>query len=90
MSLNVWWPVATVQQSIKITAVKYVSTIRVTFFRIALELLVDLVDNIWLVPSRGVLKSRFTRLAVVTARVFRHNQISRALAENLITTMSWI
>ena len=66
------------------------STVRVTSFRIALELLVELVDNILLGPTGGVLKSKVTSLAIVTARVIRHNQISRASVENLVTTMSWI
>ncbi len=49
-----------------------------------------LVDNIWLRPTGGVFKSKVTGLAVVIAKVFRHNEISRTLAENLITIMSWI
>ena len=64
----------------KLKAVKYVSTVRVTSFRIALELLVELVDNILLGPTGGALKSKVTGLAVVTARVFRHNRIRRVLA----------
>ena len=41
-------------------------------------------------PIGGVLKRKVTGLAVVTAKVFRHNQTSRSLAEDLITTISWI
>ena len=66
------------------------STVRVMYLRTALELPVELVDNIWLRPIRGVLKSKVTDLAFVTAKVFRHNQTSRILAADLIMTMSWI
>ena len=66
----------------------YASTVHMTYFGIALELLVELLSNLWLGPTGGVLKSRVTDLAVLIARVFRHSQTRRTLAENLMTTMS--
>ena len=66
----------------------YASTVHITYFEIALELLVELLANVWLGPTGGVLKSRVNDLAVLTVRVFRHSQTRRTLAENLMTTMS--
>ena len=58
-----------------------------TYFGIALELLVELLANVWLGPTGGLLKSRVTDMAVLTARVFRHSQTRRTLAENFMTTI---
>lgn len=57
------------------------------YFGIALELLVELVDIVWLGPIGGVLRSKVTDLAALNANMLRHNQTSTTLAEDLIMIM---
>lgn len=44
-------------------------------------------DIVWLGPIGGVLRSKVTDLAALNANMFRHNQTSRTLAEDLIMIM---
>ena len=66
----------------------YMSTFHATYFGFTLELLVKLVDKVWIGPIKALLRSKVFDMAVLKAIACRHSQISRTSAENLITTRS--
>lgn len=63
-------------------------TVHVTYFGVTLELLVELVDKLWVGPVGAGLRRKVFDVAVLNAIVCKHSQIRRIPAENLITTTS--